>query len=375
MKKMTFTLLTCLTILSAFGQQQPIDVAELTIKIGSMGSEELFYGFAEGDQIIFNFEELKGKELKEVEIIELPSSSKFMDYKTTKIENKKILVNQKGVYQFKFNNSALAGRICKVKIQRIPKSDEFISFNTNWEWKTLYDTTYVPYTQDSLVGYDTSYVNKTKKELIKIDTLVTELFNKTERVHSETAIGKTQYAYLNVNLPTNTHTPNKINPYQSTEVISWSYWLGVGQKAVEEYEKANSKLSGGISAIGALTGYGALASLAVTGVSMFTTPSVGDNVQYKFITVQNGVNNTFDFGNGISASGRNTNLLQGGFTIQLFNDNFRDGIDVTVKLACVQIRKTWEDKQYTEQVVKPRYVTLNKKRMVVNTRKIRVNAN
>ena len=163
MKQMTFTLLTCLTILSAFGQQQPIDVAELTIKIRSLGSEELFYGFAEGDQIIFNFEELNGKELKEVEIIELPSSSKFMDYKTTKIENKKILVNQKGVYQFKFNNSALVGRICKVKIQRIPKSEEFISFNTNWEWKTLYDTTYVPYTQDSLVGYDTSYVNKTKK--------------------------------------------------------------------------------------------------------------------------------------------------------------------------------------------------------------------
>jgi hypothetical protein len=374
MKKMTFTLLVCLTILSAFGQQQPIDVAELTIKIGSMGSEELFYGFAEGDQIIFNFEELKGKELKEVEIIELPSSSKFMDYKTVKIENKKILVNQKGVYQFKFKNSALAGRICKVKIQRIPKSEEFISFNTNWEWKTLYDTTYIPYTQDSLVGYDTTYVNKTKKELVKTDTLVTELYNKTERVHSETAIGKTQYAYLNVNLPTNIYTPNKINPYQSTEVISWSYWLGVGQKAVEEYEKANSKLSSGISAIGMLTGYGALASLAVTGISMFATPSVGDNVQYKFITVQNGVNNTFDFGNGISASGRNTNLLQGVFYIQLFNDNFRVGIDVTVKLACVQIRKTWEDKQYTEQVVKPRYVTLNKKRMVVNATKIRVNA-
>jgi len=107
---------------------------------------------------------------------------------------------------------------------------------------------------------------------------------------------------------------------------------------------------------------------------MFGTPSVGDNVQYKFITVQYGVENIFDFGNVVSASGRNTNLLQGGFTIQLFNDNFMDGIDVTVKLACVQIRKTWEDRQYTEQVVKPRYVTLNKKKMVVNTSKIRTNA-
>lgn len=375
MKKMTLTLFTCLTILTVIGQQQPIDVADLTIKIGGMGSEELFYGFAEGDQIIFNFEEVKGKELKEVEIIELPSNSKFMDYKTTKIENKMIVVNQKAVYQFRFKNASLAGRICKVRIQRLPLSVELVSFNTNWEWKTLYDTTYVPYNQDSLVGYDTLYVNMKKKELFKIDTLVTELFNKTERVHSETAIGKSQYAYLNVNLPTNTYTPNKFNPYQSIEVISWSYWLGVGQKAVEEYEKANSNLSGGISAIGVLTGYGALASLAISGVSIFATPSVGDNVQYKFITVQNGVNITFDFGNGVSAYGRNTNLLQGGFTIQLFNDNFREGIDVTVKLVCVQIRKTWEDIQFTDQVVKPRYVTLYKNKMVVNAIKIRVNAN
>jgi len=50
--------------MSAFGQLQPVDVADLTIKIGAMGSEELFYGFAEGDQIVFNFEELKGKELR-----------------------------------------------------------------------------------------------------------------------------------------------------------------------------------------------------------------------------------------------------------------------------------------------------------------------
>lgn len=374
LKNLIYTVLIFITVFSAVGQK-PVDVAELTIKIGSMGSEELFYGFAEGDELIFNFEELNGKDLKEIEIIELPSSSKFMDYKTTEVLDKKILVNQTGVYQFKFNNSSFGKRVVKVKIQRVPKSDDLISFNTNWEWKTIYDTTYTPYTQDSLVGYDTTYVEKTKKVLVQIDTLVTELFNKTERVHSETAIGKTQYAYLNVNLPTNTYNPNRFKPYQSTEVISWSYWIGVGQKAVEEYDKANSKLSQSINAIGALTGYGALASLAVTGISMFSTPSVGDNVQYQFITVQNGVNKTFDSGNGIAASGRNTNLLQGGFTIQLFNDNFRKGIDVTVKLACVQIRKTWKDKQYTEQVINPRYVTLNKKKMIINTGKVRVNAN
>ena len=151
MKKTIATLLTCLIILSGYGQLQPIDVAELTIKIGGMSSEEMFYGFAKDDQIVFNFEELKGKELKEIEIIELPNNSKFMDYKTVKIENKKISVNQKSLYQFKFNNSAISGRICKVKIQRIPKTEDLTAFNTNWEWKTLYDTTYaVSYTHLTL---------------------------------------------------------------------------------------------------------------------------------------------------------------------------------------------------------------------------------
>lgn len=375
---MKTTLITLFSILSIFklsAQTQPIDVADLTIKIGSMGSENLFYGFAEGDQIVFSFKELKGKELKDIEIIELPGHSKFMDFKSSHIENKTISVNQKAIFQFRFNNGSVGGRICKVKIQRIPKSEELISFNTNWEWKTMYDTTYVPYTEDSLVGYDTTYVQKTKKDLVKIDTLVTELFTKSERVHSETAIGKSQYAFLNVHLPENTYLPNLLFTYESTEVIAWSYWIGVGQKSADEYERANNKLSKGIMALGSLTGYGALATLAATGISFFSVPSVGDNVNYKFLTVQNGVTKTFDFGNGIAAYGRNTEFLQGGFTIQLYNDNFMEGIDVEVKLVCIQLRKTWEDIEYTKEKVDPKYVSLNKQRMVVNTSEIRVNSN
>ena len=66
MRKLHFMLISIMLMTSAYSQLQPIDVAELTIKIGSMGNEEMFYGFAEGDQILFSFEEVKGKELKEV---------------------------------------------------------------------------------------------------------------------------------------------------------------------------------------------------------------------------------------------------------------------------------------------------------------------
>ena len=64
--------------------QTPVDVAESTLKVGALSEEVFYYGFAAGDQLIFNFEEVKGKELKELEIVELPGTSKFMDYKTKK---------------------------------------------------------------------------------------------------------------------------------------------------------------------------------------------------------------------------------------------------------------------------------------------------
>jgi len=67
-----------LTTLVTFGQA-PIDIAESNLKIGGLVEEVFYYGFTEGDQLVFNFEVVNGKELKEVEIIELPSSSKFMD--------------------------------------------------------------------------------------------------------------------------------------------------------------------------------------------------------------------------------------------------------------------------------------------------------
>jgi hypothetical protein len=357
MKKSILTLATSLllTICVTFGQT-PIDVTDQTLRIAANSEEVLYFGFAEGDQIVFSFSEVNGKDLKEVEIIEYPSSSKFSDFKTTKIENKTISVQKKAVYKFRFfNSNLLSGRICKIKIQRIPATEQTKNFITNVRWLTKQDTTWNTFTKDIIVAYDTTYEQKSKKELVKVDTIFTPIFDKTLRVHSETAIGKTQYTYATVELPKNSYSPNQFNPYKSTEVVCWTYWLGVGQKAAEEYEKANSNMSAGLTAIGALTGYGALASLAVTGISMIGSTNVGDNVRFKFYGTQNGQNVIYDYGNVVTASGRNEKVKQGSFSVELFNDNFRDGIDVNLKIVVMQVNKTWEDVQFTEQKITPRY--------------------
>jgi hypothetical protein len=122
--------------------QSPIDVIESTFKVGGLSEESFYLGFAEGDQLIFEFEEMNGKELKELEIIELPGSSKFMDYKTKKVAGKTLSINRTGIYKFRFANSALGGRICKYKIQRIPVSENLKNFNTSVYWKTQYDTSF-----------------------------------------------------------------------------------------------------------------------------------------------------------------------------------------------------------------------------------------
>jgi hypothetical protein len=375
MRNLTLTIAAfCLTLLSSFGQQQPVDVAELTLKVSAFGTEELYYGFAQGDQIVLNFEEMNGKELKELDVIELPSNSKFMDYKTVKIVDKKISVNKKAVYKFVFSNSAMAGRICKVKIQRIPQSETTISFNTGWRWLTLYDTSYVAYTRDSIVGYDTTYTPYTKKELKKIDTSFTQIMEKVERVHSETNLDSPPESYINVSLPANVYTPSSYNPYYSEENICWSYFIGVGQEGKKAFDDANRSLGNTLSGAAALIpGYGTLASLAIKGITNISIPSVGDNVKYYFKAIVNGQTLTFDSGDGITASGRNAKYLNGGFTIKLVNDNLRNGIDVTVKVVVMREKKTWEDISYKKQNINPRKVTLHKQRRVIKSTEVRTN--
>ena len=65
-------------------------------------------------------------------------------------------------------------------------------------------------------------------------------------------------------------------------------------------------------------------------------------------------------------------MCQGSYYICLKNENIHDRIDVTVKAIAIIEVKDYEDVVYDRVKVTPRYVTLNKRRMVVNTRDIRV---
>lgn len=339
-----------------FGQEI-IDITEQTIKIGSKEEKVLYYGFAEGDQIIFNFDEVNKKEVKEVEIIEFPENSKFKDYEVTSVKDKKIRVYKNAVYKFRFYNAAIMkSRVCKIKIQRIPKSHETMNFNTGIKWIEKYDTTYEIKNETIIVRHDTINKQKSKRVLVSTDTNVVTVTDRVERVHSiSNANGNV--SMVTFQLPENSYSPNIFKPYKSTETISWAYSLAVGESGNVWYKDSNRKAAARKTAnlatkAGLLTGgYGALALLAIEGYSAFSNPPQGDNIQFGVYKGQNLM--AAHYGNSVAVSGRVTDSKQGYHTIRLENDNVIDGINVDVKVIAVLVTKTWKDEDYTVQETEP----------------------
>ncbi|MBL7799849.1 MAG: hypothetical protein JNL95_03910 [Chitinophagales bacterium] len=337
--------------------QQVVDVTDQTIKIGGLKEEELYFGFAKGDKVIFNFKEINDKELKEVEIIEYPENSKFSDFKTTTIENKTLNISKQGVYIFRFKNSNVAGRICKIQIQRIPLSNETTDFNTSVKWVTRQDTSWNTYTKDIVVGYDTTYEQRTKRELISTEQREELITDKTQRVHSQTS-GNGNKSDLFFTLPT-----NQITAYETKTVISWAYWVGVGEDANLAWKsnaQSISTLTKGIATY--ITS--PLGALAIGTVTDLMLPKVGEDVGYSIADQRNkdlfiaGYQyNVWDQGKGVAGYKKFTEqgMCQGTFFVCLYNDNIIQAIDVNVKVIAIVERKVFADKKYTEIVVKPRY--------------------
>lgn len=312
--------------------QSSVDVADNTFKIPAHKTQEFYYGFAEGDRLIFTFEEVNSKELKEVEITELPSTSKFMDYKCKKIENKIISVNATGIYKFSFYNSAMTERVCKVNIKRIPASENTRQFNSAVSWKTVYDTV---------------YATVQEKYIVKNDTTIYNLTDQTVKVGQRIGTGSNRYV-VTLDLPENT--------------IVWSYYIGVNQAGQKAFQDAVGNIARYASPLIAhIPEYGPLAALALGGTSYLTSVQGGEDIEYYFLDQKN--MNLFSNGKRfiyikkakvINDFSRMTQPLKGKFYIGLLNNNFVQPVDVTIKMTAVTVKPVWGYRSVEKINVNPR---------------------
>jgi len=339
--------------------QQTVDVAELTLKIGANSTEELFYGFAAGDQLLFSFEEINGKELKEIEIVGYPETVKYRDYSISKLETKSIRVNATGVYIFRFKNSnLLQGKTCKVKIQRIPANESLASFNTAVSWETRPDTTWNTITKNAIISYDTLYTPRTRKVLMKDEKLEEILLDKNQRVHSR--LGKKGKNKSNIYF---TLPEDESNSLESKKVIAWAYWVGVGKESNQAWQKNREIIAKVVQSVAGfvLSPLGALASGTITSLIL---PKMGKEVIYALADEKNGKlfsensdYKTIDNGNGVAGYQRfiDTDLLHGKYYIVLTNDNFLQSIDVNIKVSAIIEHKKYNMETYNEMKINPTY--------------------
>lgn len=297
--------------------QQPVEVVESVVKVGIKAEEAVYYGFAEGDQLIFSFEEVNGKEMKEIEIVEMPSTSRFVDYKTNKIVNKTIHVQRTAIYKFRFANSSLLPRVCKYRIQRIPLSLATRNFNSTVYFDTYYDTTYTTVME--------SYIDRS-------DTVISNLQDRILKVNHLTAPGSSKSTF-NFVLPENT--------------VSWSYYISAGKTGLQVYQEAAKELnSRSGSIIEKFPKYGPLAAVALNANSYLAKLDTGQHINYWIVEDDNAE---------LFKSGEQFRFIKKGKVINdfsqmeprdlifyfcLHNDYKDTPVTVTVKITAILVNET-----------------------------------
>ena len=311
--------------------QTPVDVAETTLKVGLMGEEFFYLGFAEGDKMIFSFDEASGKDLKEVEITEVYGSFRFIEYKISKITDKTISIPKTGIYKFRFTNGGIGVKLCKYKIQRIPASEATKNFNTTVYTHMVNDTTYIDVDEDVLA---------------KTDTVITNFTDRTLRVNGRIAPAGNK-ANFNFTLPENT--------------IAWSYYISTDPAGQQAYDDANKELiSVSSQAIKKFPLYTIMSAIALKKDSSIKKLNTGEDISYW---IMDGDNSAL-FSAGLQfryvKKGKAINDYskmdprKGNLFFCFSNDNDTEPVNVTVKITAIQANETIETGKAKRMIVVPR---------------------
>lgn len=315
-------------------QVTAVEVAENTLKVAAFGEEIFYYGFAEGDKLIFQFEELKGKELKEIEILELPSNSRFMDYKSSKIENKVLEINKTGIYKFRFSNSGIGARICKFKIQRVPASEATKVFNCSVYWKTVYDSSQKIVPERHLI----------KKEFKPVQLLDPSYHYINSGRNALFQGGKSRIS-LPVILPKNT--------------VEWYYTFSASRDEVEI-----TKTKTFYSLMKQVTKLLGASPLLNIGVDMFTRPPGGNVCDVYLLDVNNRVPFEEKLEYSFGPEGSRENLSSGVVKIKstlrqinylgIKNPDASYGIHVVIEAVAIILEEEWDKRDVIKYEVSSR---------------------
>lgn len=301
-----------------FGSE-PVVVTERAIRVVSLGREEMYFGFAKGDEIVLSLHTNKQKLLGQIELKEHDGDVLYSDLKVFSINEKRIKIPNTGIYKLSLDNPSLGKRICDLMIKRIPERERTQEFNTTVYWRDIQDTNYYEVTEWALLSSDTTF------------NVITD---QIEKVHSS------------LNLNGNRNTFGFTLP---ENCVAWSYYIGVDQAGQGAYEEATRELAEHSSPIlSQIPGYGPLGALALGAASYLTILQRGEDIDFWIIDqenisqYQNGeMFYSLKGGKVINAFSQMLSPLFGRFYFCLRNDNAIDGVSVAVKVTAVCVKENW----------------------------------
>ncbi|MDP4267079.1 MAG: hypothetical protein Q8880_06560 [Bacteroidota bacterium] len=321
-----------------FSQKQEITVTDCNFSVNTFKKVLYNYGFSKGDSIIIIINSTNNKDINKVQLEEYFSSSIIFSEQKTQTISKRLLINKTGIYCLNVIDNSVFSIPIHLKIIRKPFSAATADFNTNVYWKTINDTIYGKVTGT--------------KTIQQADTIFDQITDKSVKIYARKNITSTpDKAVIEFTLPENT--------------ISWSYFIGVGKEGRNTFNEAVKKSLDIASSIsGFIPEYGPMISLALKGVSLFTTTQRGDNVKYFFVNnekysqsfMQNKPFNSFIRGEAISDFSQVKAPLHGKYYLCLHNDNLVIPIDVSVKITVVKLK-------YSKRIVTEREYKLKEKKV------------
>lgn len=320
--KRLLLLAATLTVTIALNAQSDVTLFESQMKVGGLNTEIVYYGLEGGDQVTLTFADEKGKEMKEVEIFQYPSNSLWMEYKTPGT-TKTVSISERGIYGFRFKNSATGKRIIDVKIVRTPGSSATQNFNTGVVWRNVTDTTYYTITEQYVVKADTTLMN---------------FYNTNLRLEKFAD----NYPYMKV---VETTLPENID--------YWGYYIGVGNAGKYALELGNMKVEASDDTLKRFGNYDALYATAF-GIETYIEDAKGNNnVEATLISDAANVelfktNQPYsqywtETGEVLANQVKTPNT--GKIYIGLTNRDAMDAIDVIVKIVGVQIVREYATRE------------------------------
>jgi hypothetical protein len=329
--------------------QQPILVTEQELDMESNDVRVLCYHFAQGDRVVLDMDEEKGKALTEVSFIEAPGEMRWQDKEVAAVAGEELVVQRDGIYLLRLTHQRGGRRQVHVRVQRIPRSSATEFHETAVSFDIRGDSVLERVEEEVVVGYDSVAVQTTKRINSNTEYREEAFFVASER------LVRGEERMVSFTLPWDAATRAR-----DEKVVAWAYWIGVGEESNLAWEQNKELIRKSVKLVAGATmsPLGALAAGLVTELAI-PPKGMGEDVVYKivkndpdspkgFLPVSNGA--------GVSSYRKlnNPDILQGEFGVFLENDNLVQTIDVDIRVSAYVEVKYWYEEYGKGIEVRPR---------------------